>query len=140
MKWAREAVELAPKDGNVLNTLALAEYRAGHWDESIAAAERSIALYPGLESFDWFAASENSIARLYAADASNWFFLAMAHWQRGEKDRARSYFARAVAWTKRKDPTDVELLQFWGESAELLGEQGPGVASPLNSLPKVTKP
>ncbi len=140
LKRALEAVDLAPRDANVWNTLALAEYRAGHWSESIAAAERSIALYQGLESFDWFAASENSIARLYDTDASNWFFLAMAHWRRGEKERARSYFAKAVAWTKRKDPTDVELLQFWGESAELLGEQGPGVASPTNSSSRVTRP
>lgn len=54
----------------------------------------------------------------------------MAHWQEGNRDRARSYFQRAVDWTKKKDPTNVELLQFWEESAELLGEPGPGHPRP----------
>jgi eukaryotic-like serine/threonine-protein kinase len=130
LQRAREAVELAPKDGNVFNTLALAEYRSEHWDASIAAAERSTALIQGLDSFDWFAASERSIAQLNAVDPSNWFFLAMAHWQRKEKEQARSYFAQAVNWTKKKDPANAELLQFWRESAELLGEPGPGIAAP----------
>ncbi len=99
LERAREAVALSP-EGNYVNTLALAEYRSGHWDESIAAAERSIALYQGLETFDWFAASPLSIAGLNRLDASNWFFLAMAHWRRGETDRARKYFRKAAAWTR----------------------------------------
>jgi hypothetical protein len=92
-----------------------------------------------LDSFDWFAATERSIARLNAIDPSNWFFLAMAHWQRGEKERARSYFDRAVKWTKTKDPTNAELLQFWRESAGLLGEPGPGIA-PQGLPDKATAP
>ena len=43
LEHARRAVALSPKEGSFRNTLALAEYRAGHWAESIAAAERSIA-------------------------------------------------------------------------------------------------
>ena len=74
---------LAPKEGNFHNTLALAEYRAGHWAESVGAAERSMASLKGV-------------------DASNWFFLAMALWQRGEKHRSRAYFDRAIAWTRKK--------------------------------------
>ncbi len=115
LEHARRAVALSPKEGSFHNTLALAEYRAGHWPESIAAAERSIALLKGV-------------------DASNWFFLAMALWQRGEKDRARSEFDRAVAWTKKNDPKNAELLAFWREAAALLGRPGPG-AAPLLDLP-----
>ena len=113
LERARDAVELAPKDGNVFNTLALAEYRSGHWAESITAAERSIVLIQGLESFDWFAATERSIASLSAVDPSNWYFLAMAHWQRGEKDRARSYFARAVDWTGSIRSGVSILMRVW---------------------------
>ena len=106
---ARKAVELAPKDGNTSNTLALAEYRAGHWNESIAASERSMALRNG-------------------GNANDWLFLAMAHWRKGEKDEARRWFDKAVAWTKEKDPKNAELRQFWTEAAELLGQPGPDAA------------
>jgi hypothetical protein len=67
-------------------------------------------------------------------DASNWFFLAMALWQRGEKDRSHSYFDQAVAWTSKNDPENAELLAFWREAALLPGQPGPG-AAPLHDLP-----
>jgi serine/threonine-protein kinase len=110
---ARKAVELAPKDGNIANTLALAEYRLGHWAESIAASGRSIEL-------------------LKDVDASNWFFLAMAHWQKGDKDEARKWFDKAVEWTKEKDAGDSWswAYRFWSESAGLLGQPGPYTPSP----------
>jgi len=106
MEHARQAVALSPKDGSFRTTLALAEYRAGHWAESIAAAEQSIALTKD-------------------EDASNRFFLAMALWQQGAKDRSRSIFDQAVAWTRKNDPKDANLLLFWREAAELLGQPGP---------------
>jgi tetratricopeptide (TPR) repeat protein len=116
---ARKAVALDPKNGGWQNTLALAEYRAGHFAEAIAAAERSIELIrPGV-------------------DASNWFFLAMAHARRGEADRARGFFDWAVAWTRKNAPKNPELLQFWREAAALLGRPGPDAAQParLSDLP-----
>ena len=114
LEHSRKAVELAPKDGNYVNTLALAEYRVGHWNESIAASERSMALRKG-------------------GDASDYFFLALALWQKGEKAQARAWFDKAVAWTKEKNPKDLELRQFWKEAAKLLGLPGPnstGLSSP----------
>ena len=116
LEHARKAVALAPKEGNFHSTLALAEHRIGHWAESIAAAERSIALRNGV-------------------DASNWFFLCLALWQRSEKDRSRSYFDQAVSWARKNDPKNAELLQFWREAAELLGQPGPGAAARLPDLP-----
>ena len=103
---AQKAVELAPKNGDIFNTLALAEYRLGHWVESIAASERSVALRNG-------------------GDADDWFVLAMAHWQKGDKVEARNWFDKAVAWIKEKNPKNGELRQFWAETAELLGQPGP---------------
>ena len=117
LELTRKAVALAPKDSNFHNTLALAEYRAGHWAESIAAAERSIALMEGV-------------------DASNWFFLAMALWQQGKKDRARSQLDLAVGWTKKNDPRNAELRDFWRETALLMDQPGPSAtAPPLADLP-----
>jgi hypothetical protein len=102
----RKAVELAPKVGGIVNMLALAEYRSGHWVESIAAGEQSVALRNG-------------------GDASNWLFLAMAHWQKGHKHKARKWFDKAVLWTKEKAPQNDGLRGFWKEAAELLGQPGP---------------
>jgi tetratricopeptide (TPR) repeat protein len=115
LEHARLAVGLGPKEGNFFTTLALAEYRAGHWAESIAAAERSIALTEGV-------------------DAANWFLMAMALWQQGDTDRSRSFFEQAVSWTKKTDPMPAALLAFWREAALLLGQPVP-VAGPLPDLP-----
>jgi hypothetical protein len=96
----------------------LAEYRAGHWAESIAAAERSIALSKSV-------------------DASNWFILAMALCQKGGKNRSLSFFEQAVSWTKKNNPDDATLRAFWREAAELLVRPGPD-AGPLPDLPRRT--
>ena len=66
-------------------------------------------------------------------DASNGFFLAMALWQHGQKDRSRSYFDEAVAWTRKNDPKNPDLLLFWREAAALLGRPSPDV--PADELP-----
>jgi tetratricopeptide (TPR) repeat protein len=102
---SRKAVELAPKQAYIVNTLALAELRVGHWAECIAAAERSMALNGG--------------------DTSDRFFLAMAHWQKGDQAEARKWFDKAVAWTRERDPKNAELRGFWKEAAALLGQPGP---------------
>jgi tetratricopeptide (TPR) repeat protein len=120
---ARKGVELAPENRIIfLSTLALAEYRVGHWAESIAASERSMALQNGGAAWDWF-------------------FLAMAHAQMAEKDEARKWFDKAVVWTKEKDSRNSELRQFWTEAAELLGQPGPDAPRPGSPpTPAVEKP
>jgi hypothetical protein len=58
-------------------------------------------------------------------NASDWYFLAMAHWQNGNKEEAGKWFDKAVEWTQEKAPQDVEVRWFWKEAAELLGKPGP---------------
>jgi hypothetical protein len=75
-------------------------------------------------------------------DASNWFILAMAFWQKRDKALAREWFDKAVAWTKEKDPTNDDLRRFWAESAELLGGPGPGTKpgiAPAETRPGTTR-
>ncbi|HZW30391.1 MAG TPA: tetratricopeptide repeat protein, partial [Isosphaeraceae bacterium] len=111
---ARKAAELAPKEANHLGTLALAEYRSGHWAESIAASHRAMALRSGGNAYDWF-------------------LLALAHGQKGENNQARTWFDKAVALMKEKALKDKEVLQLWAEAAALLGQPGPdasGLVSP----------
>ena len=102
LEHARRAVALGPEDGAFRTTLALAEYRAGHWAESIAAAERSIALTKGV-------------------DASNWFILAMALWQKGDKDEARKWFDKAVRVDQGEGPQERGAAPVLGGSGRVAG-------------------
>jgi tetratricopeptide (TPR) repeat protein len=102
---ARLAVKAAPADGNSWNTLGAAHYSAGNWKEAVAALEKSMELRKGGNSFDWF-------------------FLAIAHWQLGEKDRARTWFGQAAEWMDRNEPNNEELRRFRAEAAELMGIDG----------------
>ena len=107
---AQRAVELGPEKGNRYSALALAEYRLGHWTESLAAAERSTALQNGVDAF-------------------NGFLTALAHWQKGDKDQARTWFDKAVAWMREtQSPKNPLFRQLWTEAAELLGQPGPDAA------------
>ena len=45
----------------------------------------------------------------------------MAHWQLGHADEARSWYAKAVAWTEKNAPQNKELIRFRAEAAALLG-------------------
>jgi tetratricopeptide (TPR) repeat protein len=99
---AKKAVELARKEGASWNTLGVAHYRAGDWKAAVEALTKSMELRKGGDSFDWF-------------------FLAMAHWHLGEKDKARKWFDQAAQWMDKNAPHDEELRRFRTEAAELLG-------------------
>jgi serine/threonine protein kinase/WD40 repeat protein len=101
VKLAQKALEQAPKEGNYWNTLGAALYRAGEWSPAIAALEKSMGLRNGGDSLDWF-------------------FLAMAHWQRGEQEKARKWFDQAVQWMDKNAPQNEELRRFRAEAEQLL--------------------
>ena len=48
-------------------------------------------------------------------------FLAMAHWQLGDKILARSWYDKVVSWMEKNQPNNEELLRFRAEAAALLG-------------------
>jgi serine/threonine-protein kinase len=106
LELARKAVAMAPNDGNLVNTLALAEYRNGNLGASIAASEHSIELRKGGDAYDWFV-------------------LALAFARKGEPEAARTWFDKAVAWAREKDRQDPFLPELWTEAAEALGLPGP---------------
>ena len=78
---------------------------AGNWKEAVATLEKSMDLRKG-------------------GDSSDWFFLAMAHWQLGEKDKARKWFDQAAEWMDKNQPKNGELRRFRAEAAELMGIEG----------------
>jgi len=101
LELAKKAVELAPNRGVFWNTLGAAYYRAGDCKAAIAALTKSMEFRNGGDSLDWF-------------------FLAMAHWQLGDKPQARSWFDKAVPWMEKNQPRDEELIRFRAEAAALL--------------------
>ncbi|HUE72043.1 MAG TPA: protein kinase [Pirellulaceae bacterium] len=104
---ARRAVDLAPREGGHWNTLGVAHYRAGDWKAAINSLEKSMELVSGRPEVS-------------TAESFNTFFLAMAHWQLGEKDKAREWYDKAVAWMEKNKPEDEELRRFRAEAKELL--------------------
>ena len=107
IELAENAVELAPKEANYWNTLGVAQYRAGDWLQAITALKK----YRELRADD--------------SEWSNPFFLAMAHWQLGNKDKARQWYAQAVEWMEKNQPHSETLRRFRAETAELLGVTEP---------------
>jgi serine/threonine protein kinase/WD40 repeat protein len=107
LSLARRAVELASGRSDYLNTLGVAQYRAGQLTESIATLEKSLAAGKG------------------EADAFDLFFLAMARFQLGQINRARTDFDRAIQW-RRDHPSppqpgwNEELDAFQAEARALL--------------------
>src|SRR5262249_452225 len=74
---AAKAAELDPKNREVWNTLGVTQYQAGDFPAAIESLERSRKLNGDRDSFDYF-------------------FLAMARWQLGEKDKAKECYDEAV--------------------------------------------
>jgi Flp pilus assembly protein TadD len=99
---AKKAVELKPSDGNLWKTLGVAQYRKGDWKAAIEALMKSGQIRKGSDSFDFF-------------------FLAMAHWQLNEKEKARAWYDQAIAWMDKNSSQNEELKRFRDEAAALLG-------------------
>jgi tetratricopeptide (TPR) repeat protein len=112
LRHARRAAELGPASGIFASILALAEHRAGHWAESIAAAERAIA-------------SRGPSMRAHVL-----FVLAVGHWRRGDRDEAAGWFDLAVRAAKERASGDESLRRLQEEAAALLGRPGPDAAGP----------
>jgi len=104
VELAKRAIELATQGqvGDYWNTLGTAHYRAGVWQCAVAALEESRKARSG-------------------GDSDDFFFLAMAHWQLGDKDKAREWYDKAVQWMEKNKPNDEELRGFREEAAKLLG-------------------
>ena len=90
MELAKNACELSPNQGMYWNTLGVACYRADAFQAALDALKKSIDLRHGGDSFDWF-------------------FLAMAHWQLGNKGEARQWYDKAIVWMETNKTDDEEL-------------------------------
>ncbi len=103
IQLASKAVELVPNEGTFWNTLGVCHYRAGNWEESLSALERSNRCLG--DAFVGF----------------NAMFMAMAHWKLGRHEEANRQYDVAVKWMRENQVADEELVRFCEEAAQLLG-------------------
>jgi WD40 repeat protein len=97
---AQEAVRLAPEMGNYWNTLGMAQYRAGKWQDAVAAIYKALELREG--------------------GGMDWLFLAMSHQQLANKVEARKWYDQAALWIEKHQPKNAEMLRVRAEAAQLL--------------------
>jgi uncharacterized protein HemY len=103
IKLAKEAVALAPENGTFWNTLGVACYRAKDWNGAISALEQSMRLRGGGDPYDWL-------------------FIAMVRHCQGQRDAARQWYDRALAWLKANPPRPREELgRIHAEASGILG-------------------
>jgi tetratricopeptide (TPR) repeat protein len=102
LEMAKESVQLNPKSGNTMNTLGVAYYRTRDWKQAIATLHEAANL------------------REEGGGCYEWFFIAMSNWQLGDKQEARKWFDRGVAWIKRTKHDSVEVRRIRAEAATLL--------------------
>ncbi len=99
---AQQAVRDEPQFWIYWNTLGVACYRAGRFEEAQAALERSTTLNQGGHAFDYF-------------------FLAMVHAKLGDDQAASKHFGQAVQWMETCGATrNRELLKIQDEALEVL--------------------
>ena len=114
VELAEKAVALEPSNGMIVNTLGVARYRAGQYEQAVADLEKSVALRRG-------------------GDGVDFFFLAMAYWRLGHLDQGRAWYDRAVAWMDQKSPKDQDLQRFRVEATQLLGVPNPPRAASVRA-------
>ncbi len=101
VELAKKAIELDPTNIFLPNTLGVAHYCEGNWQDAIEWLMKSMELRNG-------------------GDSNDWFFLAMAHQQLGHKEEARKWLDQAVDWMEKHAPQNEELLRFRAEAEDLL--------------------
>ena len=105
LRLAQKVVTARPESANYRNTLGVAYYRSGDDRAAVAELERAMSLQAGGTPLDWF-------------------FLAMAHWRLGDRDKARNFFDRSVKWMARRKSNDDELRRIRAEAQAMLADRG----------------
>ena len=103
VRLAQKAADVQSQSPDYKNTLGVAHYRNGNYRAAITELESAVNLRWGGNTVDWL-------------------FLAMAHWRLGDRDKARTWFDRAVKWMDKYNPPDDELRRFRTEAEALLAE------------------
>jgi WD40 repeat protein/tRNA A-37 threonylcarbamoyl transferase component Bud32 len=100
---AEEACRLVPDDGNIVNTLGVAQYRAGHYQQAVATLLRS----DRLNTANWHGSIPGDLA-----------FLAMAYARLGQTENAKDYFHCLQETMKKPQWAKNEEAQAFLREAE----------------------
>lgn len=95
-----------PNNGAALNSLGVARYRLGEYEQAIADLLRSEELMDGNDAF-------------------NLFFIAMSQWQLGKREDALKTLDEAISWTKEHAANDLKLHGFRREAQRLMADIEP---------------
>jgi tetratricopeptide (TPR) repeat protein len=125
LRDARQAVELARKAAGAepdywtyRRTLGVAHHFAGEDRAAVKALTRSLELNPSGEAFDYFP-------------------LAAAYQQIGNKEEARKWYDRGVAWmAANKHPHAAELAVLRADAEARLGIEKPSLPGPDRTPPE----
>ena len=101
VECGRRAVELEPENANHWNNLGVAQYRAGNWQAAVEALQKADAMIDG-------------------GDRVHRMFFAMAHWQLGDKEKARELYAQGAAWIAERRKKSGEQRRFRAEAEQLM--------------------
>ena len=105
VRLAKQLLQQKPTVAEYWSLLGVAHYHQGDWNSAREALERAIDLDP-----------KDRYAPL---------FLAMTHWNQGEKEQAQSRFAMAVRTIEERYSADMRVRRFRTEAAALLRMKPP---------------
>jgi serine/threonine protein kinase/WD40 repeat protein len=109
---AEEACRLDPENGDYLNTLGVAQYRAGKYQQAVATLSRSNKL---------------NAPRFEGAHPADLAFLAMAHHRLGQKQQTRDYMKHLrEAMKKPRWAGDEQALTFLREAEGAVASERSG--------------
>jgi serine/threonine-protein kinase len=100
-----------PQSGDVWNVIGETYYRGGHWDEAISALKKAEDL------------------RRPHEDVTGWYHLAMAYWQKGDKEQARQYYGKAADWMNKNPYKNDEFTRLRDEASAMLGMVDPAATT-----------
>jgi serine/threonine protein kinase len=104
VELAGKATELAPEHPGCWNTLGMAHYYAGNWQDAIAALNKALEFKPDL--------------------AYSLVYLAMSHEKLGHKQEARRWLDKAREWMNQKGSgRDGHLRRMRTEAEAVLGSE-----------------
>ncbi len=102
IRLARRSTEIA-ESHVAWNTLGVALFYAGRFEESIDALRRSVRLQGS------------------GGHVVDWMFLAMDHLKLGHTNEARDWYERAVDWMNRQSGVEPDFVRFRAEADALFG-------------------
>jgi uncharacterized protein HemY len=103
VELAKKAIERSPGNPTYLNALGGAYYRKADWAMCISSLRQAMELR-------------------HEGNAYDWYFLAMAQWQKGEREKSRTSVREGTEWMEKNCPEKSDLKLLRAEAEQLIGD------------------